>query len=38
MGPEAFGLPRKSVRAWIVLLVGNDVDDTLILQVKEAKP
>jgi uncharacterized protein (DUF2252 family) len=35
---KVVGVGSVGTRAWIVLLVGSDVDDTLILQVKEAEP
>jgi uncharacterized protein (DUF2252 family) len=35
---KVVGVGSVGTRAWIALLVGSDVDDTLILQVKEAEP
>jgi uncharacterized protein (DUF2252 family) len=35
---KVVGVGSVGTRAWIALLVGSNVDDTLILQVKEAEP
>jgi uncharacterized protein (DUF2252 family) len=35
---KVVGVGSVGTRAWIALFVGSDVDDTLILQVKEAEP
>jgi uncharacterized protein (DUF2252 family) len=38
MARKVVGVGSVGTRAWVVLLVGHDADDPLILQLKEAQP
>ena len=38
MARKVVGVGSVGTRAWIVLMLGRDEDDPLLLQVKEAQP